>query len=74
MPNVNSDLDHCATLTGQARLSCYESLDKKLTTQIVPWIPWLQGNSVHITSSNVTHWQFDQFPDAPAYENLALKS
>ena len=74
VPNVNSDLDHCATLTGQARLSCYESLDKKLTTQIVPWIPWLQGNSVHITSSNVTHWQFDQFPDAPAYENLALKS
>ena len=56
---------------GPPRTPCYENLDKKLTTKVVPWVPWLQGNSVHITSSNVTHWQFDQFPNAPAYENLA---
>ena len=41
VPNVNSDLDKCATLIGQPRLTCYENLDKKLTTQVVPWVPWL---------------------------------
>ena len=74
VPNVNSDLDHCATLAGQPRTTCYENLDKKLTTQVVPWIPWLQGNSVHITSSRVTHWEFDQNPNAPAYENISISS
>ena len=74
VPNVNSDLDHCSTLSGQPRTTCYENLDKKLTTQIVPWIPWLQGNSVHITSSRVTHWEFDQNPNAPAYENISISS
>ena len=73
VPNVNSQLDKCALLSGQARLTCYENLDKYLTTKVVPWIPWLQGNAVRIVSSNVTHYQFDQFPDTPAYEDMAIK-
>ena len=29
----------CSVLAGGARVNCYAALDKKLTTQIVPWVP-----------------------------------
>lgn len=74
VPNVDSQLDKCAALAGQARLSCYESLDKYLMTKVVPWVPYLNSFVTRITSSNVTHYQYDQFPDDPAYENISVKS
>ncbi len=67
-------LDKCALLANQTRLNCYENLDKYLTTKVVPWVPWLQGNAVRIVSSNVTHYQYDQFPDTAAYEDISVKS
>jgi peptide/nickel transport system substrate-binding protein len=74
VPNVDSQLDKCAALAGQARLTCYESLDKYLMTKVVPWVPYLSSYVTRITSSNVTHYQYDQFPDDPAYENISVKS
>ena len=41
VPSVNADLDKCAPTLGDARVTCYAALDKKLTTQIVPWVPYL---------------------------------
>ena len=61
IPSVDFDLDRCSALAGQARRRCYERLDRKLTTQIVPWVPYLQANVAHITGPHVTQWQFDQF-------------
>jgi len=74
VPNVDSQLDKCAVLSGQPHVTCYENLDKYLMTKVVPWVPYLNSYVTRITSSNVTHYAYDQFPDAPAYENIALKS
>ena len=41
MPSVNDDLDKCAPTLGGARVTCYAALDKKLMTQVVPWVPYL---------------------------------
>ena len=41
VPSVDADLDRCAALAGSARLTCYEALDRKLMTKVVPWIPYL---------------------------------
>jgi peptide/nickel transport system substrate-binding protein len=73
VPNVNSMLDKCSVLAGQSRLSCYENLDKYLMTNVVPWVPYLNSFVTRITSSNVTHYAYDQFTDTPAYENIAVK-
>ena len=43
------------------RVSCYEALDKKLTTKIVPWVPYLWALRTTSSSKNVTKWDFDQF-------------
>ena len=57
----------------QENLSCYEKLDKKLMTDIVPWIPYLWSSVTRITSKNVTQYKFDQFGTTPAYAHLAVK-
>ena len=51
--------------------TCWESLDKKLMTTVVPWVPYLWPNNVFIIGPNVTHWNFDQFTDGPAYSSVA---
>jgi peptide/nickel transport system substrate-binding protein len=72
VPSVNAQLDKCAPLAGQSRLSCYENLDKYMMTHVVPWVPYFWTYVNRIVSSNVTNYAFDQFTTTPAYENIAI--
>jgi peptide/nickel transport system substrate-binding protein len=73
VPSVNTQLDKCAVLIDPARTSCYEKLDKFMMTGVVPWVPWMWSKVTRITSSNVTHYQFDQFSTTPAYAMISVK-
>jgi peptide/nickel transport system substrate-binding protein len=73
VPSVDADIDHCQALTGGARLSCWENLDKKVMTKVVPWVPYLWAKVTRITSKNVTKYVFDQFGTTPAYAHIAVK-
>ncbi|HEV2591145.1 MAG TPA: ABC transporter substrate-binding protein [Gaiellaceae bacterium] len=73
LPTVNPDIDSCQTKLNQARVTCWENLDKKLMTQVVPWIPYLWSNNVFIVGPKVTHWNYDQFSDGPAYSQVSVK-
>jgi peptide/nickel transport system substrate-binding protein len=74
VPSVDSQLDKCSAAIGPARVSCYSGLDRTLMTNVVPWVPYLWSFVTRITSTNVTHYQFDQFPTTPAYENISVTS
>jgi peptide/nickel transport system substrate-binding protein len=74
VPSINADLDRCGVLAGNPRVSCYAALDKKLTTQIVPWVPYLWSYAQSISSQNVTKFVFDQFGGTIAYAHVAVKS
>ena len=63
----------CANLVGAAHTACYAQLDKKLMTQVVPWVPYLWSKVTRITSKNVTKYEFDQFATTPAYAHMAVK-
>ena len=52
---------------------CYEALDKTLMLKIVPWVPWMWSTVTRITSTNVTHYQYDQFATTPAYSQISVK-
>ena len=73
VPSVNDDLDKCANLVGQAHVACYAVLDKKLMTNIVPWVPYNWSTVTRITSKNVTKYEFDQAATTPAYSHIAVK-
>jgi hypothetical protein len=74
VPSINADLDRCGLLAGGPRVSCYAALDKKLTTQIVPWVPYLWSYAQSVSSQNVTKFVFDQFGGTIAYAHVAVKS
>jgi peptide/nickel transport system substrate-binding protein len=73
VPSVDSDINACQKKLGQARITCWENLDKKLMTQVVPWVPYLWSNNVFIVGPNVTHWNYDQFSDGTAYSQVSVK-
>ena len=39
-------------------------------TEVVPWVPYLWPNNVLIIGPKVTHWNYDQFTDGPAYAGV----
>jgi peptide/nickel transport system substrate-binding protein len=74
VPNVDAQVDRCGSLAGQARLSCYEALDRTLMTKVVPWVPYLFQNVAHIVGPKVTQWGYDQFSASTAYAHVAVSS
>jgi peptide/nickel transport system substrate-binding protein len=73
VPSVDGDLDRCSALVGNPRVACYAALDRKLTAQIVPWVPYLWASTHNVTSKNVTQWGFDQFGATTAYAHVAVR-
>jgi peptide/nickel transport system substrate-binding protein len=73
VPSINADMDKCSVLTGTPRTNCYAALDKKLTTQVVPWVPYLWAFNLSVASKNVTKFEYDQFPGSIAYAHVAVK-
>jgi peptide/nickel transport system substrate-binding protein len=73
IPSVDKDITACSAALGQARTTCWENLDKNLMTNVVPWVPYLWPNNVFIVGPNVTHWNYDQFTDGPAYSSVSVK-
>jgi peptide/nickel transport system substrate-binding protein len=73
VPSVDSDINACQPKTGQDRITCWEGVDKKLMTSVVPWVPYLWSNVVKILGPNVTHWNYDQFADDTAYSQVSVK-
>jgi peptide/nickel transport system substrate-binding protein len=73
VPTINPDLDKCGVTIGAARIACYAALDKKLTWNIVPWVPYLWSYAQSVSSKNVTQFGFDQFGGTIAYAHVAVK-
>ena len=73
VPSVDADIAACQKKLGTDRTNCWEGLDKKIMTTVVPWVPWLWTNNVHIVGPNVTHWNYDQFSDGPAFSQVSVK-
>ena len=73
IPSINADIDNCQAKLDDPRTTCWENLDKKLMEQVVPWVPYLWPNNVFIVGPTVTHWNYDQFTDGPAYSLVSVK-
>jgi peptide/nickel transport system substrate-binding protein len=74
VPSVDPDINACQKKLAQARITCWENLDKTLMTKVVPWVPYLWANNVVIVGPNVTHWNYDQFSDGTAYSQVSVKA
>ena len=81
IPSVDADINKCNAVTPRVltaggidpRVACWAAVDKKLMTQVVPWVPYLSANNNHVTGPTVSKWEYDQFGDATGYAHVAVK-
>jgi ABC-type transport system substrate-binding protein len=73
VPTVDADIARCSALAGDRRLDCYAALDRKLSTEIVPWIPFLLRKRITILGPQVAKWEFDASRGTTAWAHVAVK-
>ena len=73
IPSVDDSLRVCESLAGSVRRSCWNELDRRLTQDIVPWVPLAWPSVRTITGDTVTGYQFDQFGGMLSLCHLALR-
>jgi peptide/nickel transport system substrate-binding protein len=78
VPSIDTDIGKCnrtqATAEGvNARIRCWAGVDRKLMTQVVPWVPYLSASNINVTGPKVGKWSYDQFSDQTAYAHVAVK-
>jgi peptide/nickel transport system substrate-binding protein len=74
IPSVDDKIDECfATPQGDERVNCWAELDRTLMEDVVPWAPYLDANAIYAISTDITNYEFDQFPATPAWANLAVR-
>ena len=72
VPSVDAKIDECSELTDSARIACWIELDKQLTEEVVPWVPYMFGANTDLIGPAVTKWDFDQFSGEAAYAHVAV--
>lgn len=74
VPSIAKLAGKCQALIGNPRITCYAGIDRILTRDIVPWIPYMSAKTVTILGPNVTQWQFDQSAGFTSLAHVAVKS
>lgn len=73
VPSVDADIDACNALTApQERLECWTALSRKVTEEVVPWIPYLDATNIELLGPAVTAYDFDQAAGEPALAKVAV--
>jgi len=73
IPSIDNQANTCSLIgAGSARQQCWIALDKHLMEDVVPWVPYLTQNDLHILSPAVTAWDFDQSSDTTAFSHVAV--
>jgi ABC-type transport system substrate-binding protein len=60
-PDVEPGLRRCSTLSGKSRDQCYASEDRRISTEVVPFVYALFPNELEVVSSRVRNYTYDQF-------------
>jgi peptide/nickel transport system substrate-binding protein len=72
VPSVDAEMDECAGLTGDERVSCWADIDRSLMETVIPFVPYLFDNYVDVTSTRIVSYSFDQFAGSPSWDRLAI--
>jgi peptide/nickel transport system substrate-binding protein len=72
VPSVDADAARCAEAAGEERISCYTALDRRIMTDIVPWVPHLQNAKRSIIGPAVTKFDFDESSSGIAWSHVAV--
>ena len=72
VPSVDDQIEECEPTTDEERVQCWADFDEYVTTEVVPWVPYLFDNNVDIVSTDVVNYTFDQFSGSAALDHIGL--
>ncbi len=72
VPSVDADIDACNPLTDEERMTCWENLDKKITEEVVPWVPLMDATAIDLIGPAVTYYDMDQNGTEMALSRVAV--
>jgi peptide/nickel transport system substrate-binding protein len=72
VPSVDAEIDRCSALAGQERQECWIALDRRLTEEIVPWVPYLDASNLDLLGPAVTQYDYDQASGEQALAHVAV--
>jgi peptide/nickel transport system substrate-binding protein len=73
VPSIDKDANRCRAAIGEARTLCYAAIDRRLTREIVPWVPYMWANQVNVLGPKVDKWAFDQAAGLAGFAHASLK-
>jgi peptide/nickel transport system substrate-binding protein len=69
---IDADVDACIETTPDKANQCWADLDKKTSTDYVPWVPYLWANNISVVSDAVTNYTYDQFAGEVSYVHIGI--
>jgi peptide/nickel transport system substrate-binding protein len=77
-PSVDADIANCSKISVETqvdqRIACFVELDKKVMTEVVPWVPFLWAQNVTTTAPSVTKYEYDQFSGYISLTQIAVNN
>lgn len=72
VPSVDSRIDQCAAIVGDAQTECWARLDQYIMEEVVPYVPLRVDHQVVLVPKRITAFSFAQLTTLPALERLAV--
>jgi peptide/nickel transport system substrate-binding protein len=77
-PSVDADLAKCDKISVETqvdeRTACFVEVDKKIMTEVVPWVPLLWVQVITTTAPSLTKYEFDQFAGEISLTQIAVNN
>ncbi|MGH2545897.1 MAG: ABC transporter substrate-binding protein [Actinomycetota bacterium] len=73
VPSVDADFQACDEMElGDARVQCWAEFDRKITEEVVPWVPINFVRDVFVVGDAVRGYDYDQFSSQPDLAGMWL--
>jgi len=73
--SIDAQFEECVAMElGQARLDCFNEVDRTLMEEIVPYVPYRWDEESHLISNDITKWEFDQNAGEMSFAHIAVAS
>jgi peptide/nickel transport system substrate-binding protein len=74
VPSADDKIEECKAIPpGDERIQCWVELDRLITEEIVPWIPWLFDNDVDIAGERIVNYTYDQSSGLMSLDHVSLE-
>ena len=71
-PAFDNQMDAAAAKSGSARVAAYAALDKSLMSKYVPFVPFMDGNNIYLTSKRTGNWIYSNYFGGPFLNALTV--